>query len=439
MRRWAIGILGGSCVMTATALAGETAAPPLMPAPPAAVTAEAPVVPPLTLKECYYLALARSETLQIHDEQIAQTLAKYQQAFSGILPRLGFKATEFRQDAAAGSGNTFTLRSRPSKYFTLSQPLFKGFKEFSAMAAMRAQEIQRRLERRRAEETLYLKVAEAFFTMRQQREEEAILAESERVAQERLEELRQREALGQSRPSETASAQAHLKSVQADRAAAQGRLEAARQMLAFLIGRAEGWRLADDVVEAVEPSALETYLERMAGRADVRAAQEAVTVAHQEVRVAGADRWPSVTADANYYTQREGFYEPIDWDVTLTVTVPIFQGGQTAGAVKEARSLARQAELVAMQTRRDAEREIRTAHAEAVAGHAEWLAFEEATAATAEDYRLQREEYRLGLVNNLDVLEALDRLQQARLGLATARARALVAQARLAVAVGEVP
>jgi outer membrane protein len=403
------------------------------------LAAEAPESPPLTFKECYYMALARSETLQMHDEEIVQAKAKYQRALSGILPRLSFKATEFRQDASGSE--TFTLRSRPSKYFTLSQPLFKGFKEFSAMAAMRAEEMQRRLERQRAEEALYLEVAEAFFAMQRHEEERAILQESEDLARERLEELQEREALGKSRPSETASASAYLKSVQADRAAAEGRLEAARQMLGFLIGRGDAWRVAeaDAAPVASEIKSLEAYLGRVEARADVQAAQEAVRVAEQEVRVAGADRWPSVTADANYYTQREGFYEPIDWDVTLTMSVPIFQGGQTVGAVREARSLARQVSLLSAQTRRDAERDVRTAYAEAAASRASWTAFEEAVAAAEEDARLQREDYRLGLVNHLDILASLDRLQQARLNLAEARANALTQEARLAVSVGEVP
>ncbi len=392
----------------------------------------------LTFLECYRLALDRSEELRIRDESIAQSKAKYQQALSGILPRLSFKATEFRQDASGS--DTFTLRSRPSKYFMLSQPLFKGFKEFSAMTAIRAEELQHRLERRRAEELLYLEVAEAFFAVERHREESAILQESERLAQERVAELQGRERLGKSRASEVASAQAHLKSVQADRAAVRGRLDAARELLGFLIGRSGDWETAggstglrDDIAPSVK-----VYLAHLPERVDIQASNEAVTVARQEVRVAGADRWPSVTADANYYTQREGFYEPIDWDATLTVTVPIFQGGQSAGAVKEAQSLAKQAELVAEQAHRDAERDIRTAHAQAVSSRAEVEAFAQAVSAAEEDYRIQMEEYRLGLVNNLQVLEVLDRLQQARRDLAEAHARAHVDRVRLAVATGGV-
>ncbi len=392
---------------------------------------------PLTFQECYRLALDRSEELRIRDESIAQTKAKYQQALSGVLPRLSFKATEFRQDASGS--DTFTLRSRPSKYFTLSQPLFKGFKEFSAMTAMRAEESQRRLERRRAEELLYLEVAEAFFAIERHREESAILQESERLAQERVVELQERERLGKSRASEVASAQAHLKSVQADRAAVRGRLDEARELLGFLIGRSGDWETAGGSTGLPDDVApVEVYLAHLPERVDVQASNEAVTVTRQEVRVAGADRWPSVTADANYYTQREGFYEPIDWDATLTVTVPIFQGGQSAGAVKEAQSLAKQAELVAEQMHRDAERDIRTAHAQTVSSRAEVEAFAQAVSAAEEDYRIQMEEYRLGLVNNLQVLEVLDRLQQARRDLAEARARAHVDQVRLAVATGGV-
>ena len=90
---------------------------------------------PLTLSDCYALALKRSEEIAIRGELIRETEGRFLQALSTALPRASFELSEKRQDGSGGSA--FTLKEVPERRFVFSQPLFSGFKEFAAVRGSR--------------------------------------------------------------------------------------------------------------------------------------------------------------------------------------------------------------------------------------------------------------------------------------------------------------
>lgn len=370
----------------------------------------------LTLPRAYALALARSETIAIEQEQVRETEARFLQALSGVLPRASFSLSETRQE------ETLSTRTRiPERKFVFTQPLFSGFKEFAAMAGTRAEERQQRHEQARAEQLLLVDVADAYTLLLQQREDLAALDGTRTALLQRLEELTERERLGRARSSERVSAEAQLRRVLAELELAQSDETVARELLEYLIGRPLDEPVAGvgPAFPALEPEA--AYVSRTQARPDVLAAQEAWQVQKKEVTVARADLLPEVDLESNYYTKRVGASADVDWDVLLMVDVPIFQGGQAYGAMKEAKSEARQAELVFQRTARAAASEIRQTYAQLGSAVDRTEALRQALAAAEENYRLQQEDYRLSLVNNLDVLTALEQLQEARRQWITAR------------------
>lgn len=388
----------------------------------------------LTLQECYQLALKRSEEIAIHQELIRQTEGQFLQAFSGILPRVSFVSTDKRQDATGDSA--FRLRQVPERRFTLSQPLFSGFKEFAAMAGSRAQRRQRRHERRRAEELLLLDVADAFFLLAQSREELETLGVSRAALLEQLDELRARQQLGRSRASESASTEAQLRRVEAETERLKSQEVTATHLLEFLTGLERIGLFAEEPLES-EQFSEEHYLDQIARRADVQAAEEAWRVAKQEVTIARSALFPTVDLEGNYYTKRVGASEGVNWDALITVDVPIFQGGKAIGATREARSRARQAELRYQQLTRDAQRQIRDAYALLLAAVAQQQALERALQAAEEDYRLELEDYRVNLISTLDMLQSLQALQETRRDTIAARFETKRRYWQLRVAAGE--
>jgi outer membrane protein len=391
------------------------AQPPATPeAPAAAATAADADGPVLTLADSFTLALKRSEEIAIRGEVITESEGRFLQALSGALPRASFQATEKRQDGTGSSA--FTLREIPERRFVFSQPLFSGFKEFAAMAAVRAERRQRSHERTRAEHLLFVDVSEAFYLLREQREDLSALEATRSVLTGRLNELAEREQLGRSRPSEVVSAEAQLRGVEAEIERIRGLETTALRLLEFLTGLPRiGGTSEPEPHPAFAPLPTEAeYLARAEARPDVRAAEEAWRAAKREVLVAGADFLPAVDVESNYYTKRVGNAADVDWDVLFTVDVPIFQGGETAGAVRQARARARQAKLRHERTAREAALDIQDAYTQLEAGKRRKTTLERALESTEEQYRLLLDEYRLNLVNNLEVLRTLEDLQEAR-------------------------
>ena len=143
-------------------------------------------------------------------------------------------------------------------------------------------------------------------------------------------------------------------------------------------------------------------------RPDVKATKEAVKVATQAIVVAQSGFWPEITLENSNYVKREGFQSGIDWDVLLKLNVPLFRGGETLGNVKEAVTDYKEARLNYSLAYRSAELDVKKAYAYWLAAENKREAFDKAVESSARNVTLQKEDYSKSLVNNLDVLEALN-------------------------------
>ncbi len=390
---------------------------------------------PLTLVEAYALALKQSETIAIKGEVLKETEGRFLQALAGALPQVSFKDSEKRQDGTGSS--SFTLRNIPERKFTFSQPLFSGFKEFAAMAGARAEHRERVHDKARAEQLLLIDVANAFYLLLKQRETLNAYEVIRLALIERIDELDGRERLGRSRRSERVSAEVQVRRTLADVEAVRRDEALARKLLAFLIGRdpAEGVVAPASSLPPLDD--LSTYVAKADHRSDVLAAEEAWHVTQKQVAIAHADFWPNVSAEGNYYTKRVGVAQNVKWDVLLMVDVPLFQGGKAVGAAREASAKEREAKLELARVRRAASLEIQDAYEKLRVAMKRAATLEQAVASAEENYRLQRDDYRLSLVNNLEVLQALQSLQDTRLDLIAARYEAKRLYWELRTATGE--
>lgn len=376
----------------------------------------------LTLKDCFHLALLRSEQIAISKENVEETTAQLLQALSQGVGDLDFVITNNRQqvqkgDSSSAVASTLTASSRRERKFTYSQPLFQGFKAFGAITGVGSLSKQRQVEVERAKELLFLDVVHAFYSIFQnQKDIEILEADIERI-NERIGTLKEREKIGRSRPSEVSSAIATLKSAQARLALGERVLINSVYVLEFLTGiPIETGQLVDSHDVLMKPTAgqLPEYLKRIEYRNDVLIAKQNITTNWKGVIIAQSGVWPHITLEGNQYQKREGFQSGIDWDMLFKIDIPLFKGFETAGNIKESMSEWKKAKLSYALTRREAELAIKHAYENWVSSKIELKAFEEATLAYEEDYRLQKEDYTHSLVNNLEVLESLKSLNEAK-------------------------
>jgi outer membrane protein len=279
-------------------------------------------------------------------------------------------------------------------------------------------------------------VANAFYLVIQTREDQKALARIRGALTDRVKELRARERLGRSRPSEVVNAKAQLYTVESTIQVVRNQETLSRQLLEFLVGQPVR-DLVDpyEVPEALDP--VECYTMRSDYRPDVQAAKYAWLVAREEYRMVDSDFLPSVNFEANGYTQRTGFYKGVDWDVKLKVDVPIFDGAYTLGRSKQYALMADRKDLEFKRLRRRAPYDIKDAYASLKTALEIHESLRKAYTTAKLNYRLQRKDYSRSLVSNLDVLAAIQTLQDAQRNYIQALYEAKRLYWRLRVAVGE--
>jgi outer membrane protein len=395
--------------------------------------------PPLTLAQCHRLAMERSEEIAYRTELIAEAEARFLTHLSGILPKISFISTDRWQDSSRTGIPAFTRSKLPERRFTISQPIFSGFKEFAALEGARSERLKNIWEKTQAERLLFGNVVDAFFLTLASRKEIEVLNEMREILRKRIEEIEERLRIGRSRLSEQLAVQAHLFRIESEWEEAQARSTIATQLLQFLTGLATIPDLEEPDIPSPTLEPLETYLSQARNRADVKAAEYAVETAQQALRAARAGFFPSVKTDGNYYIERSGPLEGVQWDVLLTINVPLFQGGGAVGASREAASQLRQAQIQLRRVRRLAEQEIRDAYANCQGALAKLRALTQAVEAAHESALIQMEEYRRNLVGNLEVLSALQELQEIRRDLIQTRCEAMRLWWRLKAACGDIP
>lgn len=400
----------------------------------------------VTLRQCYEWAQLQSETLQIRKENIEQARARGRQALGTALPDVRWKMTDTWQDPngveklEAKGFSGFVEKEQVESRFTAQQTLFSGLRDFSAVRGAKHQTERDRLLFEKAERELFNMMATAFYTVVGFETDRTNTANALALADDRVKELRGFLKLGKSRDSEVFTAQAHAAALRGELDRILGEIFAARQELSFLTGHdlSQTPLFDEEPVPAVAP-ALDAAVAKAKDRTDLRAQREEVEAQRLTVSYQRGYYWPHVDITGNYYTERATFLKDIDWDVILDIDVPIFQGGQTAAAVREAASIYRQSKFMLQLMERRVAFDVRKLHGQLEAAIQEVQSSEEAAKSARRSYDALLKESRYGLVTNLDVLQALDFLQEqedARDGSRLKAKRLLIA---LKVATEELP
>lgn len=352
-------------------------------------------------------------------------------------PRLGLAATDILQDvpgAVSGFSSIYSQRHREQAQISGHHTLFTGLREYLAVRQAKAQTASAEFTLRRARQLLYQDVVSAYLDLLAVHHEMGIRQAILDTTDARIKELRQRERLGRSRRSELLAAESQRAQVAAQLDTARGTEALAQLKLRFLSG------IEDDVAPAeVSPpaaEALDRYLEAARSRPDVEAARRSRDAAVYPVAIAARQRWPVVNLDGNYYLHRPPPQDMIKWDVSFSLSLPLYDGGITSAQVREAEAARRSAEAALTQALRQAGLDVRSAHRNLASALSVVAALEKAAELAAENARAQAEDYRLGLVTNLDVLGSISALQETRLALDQARTQAFFSRAQLDVAAG---
>jgi outer membrane protein TolC len=177
-----------------------------------------------------------------------------------------------------------------------------------------------------------------------------------------------------------------------------------------------------------------------ANRAPVRQAVETVNQQESQLRVAKAQRWPTVSLVSNYgrVGYPSGFFPgwndfSTNWTVGAQLSIPLFTGGRIRGDELVAQAGVAEARATLEQTKVQAQLDTRTALQQLASARAQW----EATAGTVEQatraYSIAEIRYREGLSTQTELTDSRILLQQAEANRAQAARDLQIAQVRVAL------
>lgn len=381
---------------------------------------------PITMGEAYKTALARSETLAQQTEGIKQLEAAESAIAASFRPSFDLNVSQSKQQNSP---------SATKAYFSGSYALFSGMKDYISAKAASARTGAAKMDLERARQRLYLNVAQEYLNLFLAQQEVFIRLEQMGVTAKRITELETRANIGRSRKSEVVAAKTQLAQDKANYLAAATAERLAQQALLFITGL--GTDLAPQEFFISREAALEEYLAVALLRPDLAAGRKSLEAYDHLAAIQDHNLWPTVGLSANYYVVRNPMPSPADrWDGTVALNLPLYTGG-AARAQKDSAYAARSSAALELQLKeRQALTDVRSAYEERKYSILQTASLKEALTLASDNARYQQEDYKLGLVTNLDVLNALNSVLQTRLALSEARVQELFSLLKLETAAG---
>lgn len=414
----------------------------------------------IDLHMAYEAAALKTETLGIQDQRTQQADAYLSQARGGLFPNLAFNASYVRQDSAdafASPSNTVTnaggttgptyttspsAASNPNQWnarLTLTQPIFRGFREFAGLrSATRLLESQRATSEQ-ARLTLYASVAQAFFDVQIAEADLVDLNGLLDLTRKRVQELSARVRIGRSREAEVLTAQTQAINLEAQIELGKNQLTQVRQNFQFVTGLPSTTPLEHDASPLPQKlPQLKSYLDAGDARPDLKAARLLTESADADVSVARGGHLPSLDFEANYYLKRTVAGDN-KWDLGLALTFPIFQGGIVLAQTRKAAARHEELDLSYSQSRRQVALNLESLYNSFQSELEQLRLLDQAVKVADRNYQLETRDYRYGLVTNIDVLQALDSLYQTKRTLDRTQYQARAAWVALETGAGRIP
>lgn len=393
----------------------------------------------MTLLDCYQRALARNERVGVASAEWRAADARYRQARDTLLPAISVGGTAaFQNDRRDGASDSASRE--PEQYgarLRAEQIIYQGFRVTREAESGAAQGRAAQLDERRVRELLYLDVADAFHQVLLNERDLGVLDQLVDALQQTVAELEKRVSLGRSRKADLLQAQTSLAEARVEQETARGQVAVARELLAFLIDLpGEGWSLVDTSPFPSTPE-LEARLAQAAQRADILAGEARAESARKLLQAAQGARQPEVKAEGNYVLLEDPD-EDREWNVLLTLEMPLFDEGVLRSQAREQMEQVQISELNLAALRRQAASEVRNAFLSFMSTAAQRARLQEALTVSKSSYEEQKRDYELGRANQLDALAALAQVQRLARRAVAAEIQARVNLIRLHVAAGEV-
>lgn len=428
-----IRLTDSSILLVSLALLGLLAAPSFAQDRPA-------IQGSLTLDEAYRQALESNDRLQISRKQLRIAHQDVREAFSQLLPQLSISGESYRQKEVRQFG-TFAAPTEETNFTgQLLQPLYQGGKNIAGLNVRQFQQKVAYLRLFRNKQEVLFEVARIYFDILLAQKNVKIQQNALRRARTQLERARARAEVGKTTKSAVLRAQVEVSDAREQLERASNAVSLAQEDLAVVLGVStipdtfqpvQFERMSDTPIRAFKKLAYEN-------RRDLKRQAYEIDAAKARVNFELGDYYPSLNFVGNYYRyENESFHgSETDWRVAIQGSYPLFSGFQEDAQVKQARLRFKTARQEYRRLKREIRRNVRRVHLELQSQRTVIDTLRDRVESARENYKQIAAQFEEGLVDSVDVSDALTILNEAELRLASARNTLMLDRLRLKLATG---
>ncbi len=371
--------------------------------------------------------------LRAADEDVAQALAS-------MRPILNWTGQVRRQYGTAG---TSTITQRTSTWdatvgLSAELVLYQGNRRKLGIDAAKEAVLSARGDLLSAEQTVLLRAAVAFLSIREAAETLGLRQNNVRVIRQEVRAANDRFDVGEVTRTDVALAEARLAAAVAALAAAEGNLIVAGEEFHAAVGRDPGKLVTPSKLPSLPSSVEDAKTQAVRRHPDMIAAQHSVAVAELNVLIAEGAMKPTLSVTGSYGVTNE--FDNGDFSrggtVALQGSGPIYRGGELSSLVRQALARRDQARAGLHVVRLSIEQGVGNAYAQLRVARANKSSFQEQVRAAQTAFQGVREEAKLGARTTLDVLDAEQELLDARANLIAAEVAEFQAAYQVLAAIG---
>lgn len=379
----------------------------------------------LSLSDCLLLARQRNFDILLTKEALIQADAKMSQAKSAMLPFLGAEGSYVRLDKEIGFSLgpqflTFIDKDTYKAGLVVRQPIYIGGRLNAARKASQYSRDAQAQENRAIEKEITFQVTRAYRTAQVAKAFRKVAVEAVDLLEAHEHDVAILVNKGANPNIDLLRTRTELANARKEMNGADNAVDLAYSALKHLlsISLEESVILTEALVRSPRPEADLSSLTETAllQRPELSAMDSKIAAAEQALKAAKGEYLPTIALEGRY-EYMEGDFRDLEggdhWTVGIGAQLPLWNWGETAAKVREARSQLVQVRIQQDKTTDRIRLEVRQAFLDLGKAEKNIEAAESALNTAKEAYRQARARYRAGEGTNTDVLDVRTALSRA--------------------------
>ena len=409
------------------------------------------------LMQVFEIATANDPTVLKAKAQADAQSYESDLAMSALLPQIGVSMGYEKSDSTSFQSvgdlaDQVKINSDTDQFtrgVSLSQTLF-DLGAWNTLDIAEKQALQANAQYDNAKQNLIVRVAEGYFNVLSAIDNLEFVQAEKRAIERQLEQTKQRYAVGLTAITDVHEAQAQYDNSVAQEIIASNAVETAREQLREITGKyhAKLDFLDTETFSTVKPVKKPTDFVKVAENNNIslQVAKVTVDIAKDQITLAKAGHYPKLTLDASYgdsLTDQNinglSFNDQPRVDstsVAVNLSVPLYTGGATVAATKQARAFYVSASQDYETNYRAVTRTVITSYNQVVSDIATYKALEQAVVSAQSALKATEAGFEVGTRTIVDVLVSTQNLYDAKRNLADVRYRYVLSTLRLKQAAG---